>query len=267
MNSETISPSFQFDFKQLIVLPGKSATTTITFIPKECKPYSDKLIFELNGLTRREITLSGLGTQMKIELADPKQKLFDLGTIQIGKVVRKTLQVVNRSLAPVDFSLLFEPKNEVLAKDKSVLQILPAETSVSLKPNQVLDLQFKFTSKVRIAKFVEDLNVECFGITTPLCSIQGACHGYNIWLESSTLPFGAIAQKCSTTKRILLHNDGDIGASFKWDLEKFKPEFSIYPTIGYISPGMEVNCDVTFNPTELSADIRKENIKCFVEGI
>ncbi len=248
-------------------MPGKTTSTTITFIPRDCKSYQEKLVFELNGLTRREIYLSGQGTQMRVELVDPKQKLFELGTIQIGKTIKKTLQIINRSLASVDFSLLFEPKNEILSKDKTVLQIQPSDSNISLKSNQILDLQFKFTSKCRISKFIEDLNIESNGITTPLCSIQGACHGYNIWLESNSLPFGAIAQKCSTSKRILLHNDGDIGASFKWDVEKFKPEFSIYPTMGYISPGMEVSCDITFSPTELSADIRKENIKCYIEGI
>ena len=97
--------------------------------------------------------------------------------------------------------------------------------------------------------------------------MQGACHGYHIWLESNSLPFGAIAQKCSTNKRIVMHNDGDIGASFKWDVEKMQPEFNIFPTMGYISPGMEVNFDLAFSPTELSSDLRKENVKCVVEGI
>jgi hydrocephalus-inducing protein len=64
-----------------------------------------------------------------------------------------------------------------------------------------------------------------------------------------------------------LHNDGDIGASFKWNLDEMKPDFSIHPSYGYISPGMEVTFNVTFNPHEISSDIRKANVKCFIEGI
>ena len=43
---------------------------------------------------------------------------------------------------------------------------------------------------------------------------------------------------------------------FKWNSDKFGPDFSISPTEGYISPGMTVPLEVTFFPKELSQDIR-----------
>ena len=264
--TELANSCFQFDFKQLILAPGKSSQTKITFIPRENKSYQEKILFELNGLTRREINLIGLGAQLRIELLDPKQKVFDIGTLQIGKTSKKEMQIINRSVAPIDFNLLFEPKSELLGKDKNVIQIEPSQ-NIQLKPNQIAELQFKFSPKFRIPKFVEDLNVEYNGLHMPLCSIQGACHGYNIWLDFHTVSFGAISQKCSATKRLIMHNDGDIGASFKWDLDRMKPEFSIYPVVGYISPGMEVNFDIRFHPSELAPDLRRENIQCLVEGI
>lgn len=264
--SELNSSVFQFDFKQLILMPGKSVSNLITFIPRECRMYNEKLVFELNGLTRREVNLKGQGAQMRVELFEPKQKIFDLSTLQIGKVSKKVLKLINRGVSCVDFNLLFEPKNEILNHDKSIVQINPAQ-NINLKPNQTLDLQIKFAPKTRIQKFNEELVIEYNGISTPLCSLQGACHGYNIWLESSTIPFGAIAQKCSTVKRVVMHNDGDIGASFKWDIDRMKPEFSIYPAIGYISPGMEVSFDITFNPVELVTDLRKDSVKCYIEGM
>ncbi|CAF0787663.1 unnamed protein product [Brachionus calyciflorus] len=255
---------FQFDFKQQIIQPGKSLTSLITFIPREVKSYQEILIFELNGLTRREVDIKGQGVQMKVEIVDLKNKLFDIGTLQIGKISKKTLQIINKSSTNINFNLLFEPKSEFL-KDKSIIQISPLQ-NISLKQNQILDLQIKFAPKTRIPKFLEDLFIEYSGIHVPLCSLQGACHGYNIWLETNTVPFGAITQKCSTTKRILMHNDGDIGASFKWETDKMKPEFSIYPQMGYISAGMEIPFDITLNPVELTTDLRKANIKCFIEG-
>lgn len=130
---------------------------------------------------------------------------------------------------------------------------------ICLKPNQIVDINVKFAPKSRIQQFVEDIGINSSGGCLNLNSLQGACHGISIWLESSTLPFGAVAQRCSTVKRIVMHNDGDIGASFKWEIEKMRPEFTIYPIFGYISSGMEVNFDVTFNPLELAADIRKGN--------
>lgn len=43
---------------------------------------------------------------------------------------------------------------------------------------------------------------------------------------------------------------------FKWDVRKFSPDFSVSPTEGYISPGMEVPHDIIFHPQEVNTDIR-----------
>lgn len=51
---------------------------------------------------------------------------------------------------------------------------------------------------------------------------------------------------------------GDIGARFKWDAEKFLPDFSISPVSGYISPGMDVTFEVLFHPLDINSDIRYE---------
>lgn len=259
--SELSSQSaFAYEFKQVILAGKKSAQCSISFLPREAKMYEEKLVFELNGLTKREVRLCGLGTNMRVELVDPKNKLFDLGTLQIGKVSKKTLQLINRSTIPVDFNLVLEPKCEQLHKDRSILSVTPTQ-NLHLAPNETLEVAVRFAPKSRIQRFAEELGMDANGVSGHVGVLQGACHGYSIWLESNTLPFGAVAQRCSTIKRIVMHNDGDIGASFKWDVERLKPEFTIYPTYGYISPGMEVCFDVTFNPAELGADIRKgENL-------
>lgn len=38
-----------------------------------------------------------------------------------------------------------------------------------------------------------------------------------------------------------MHKNSDFSFRFNWDAEKFAPDFSIFPTSGYISPGMEVH--------------------------
>lgn len=55
-------------------------------------------------------------------------------------------------------------------------------------------------------------------------------------------------------------------ARFKWDIESFKPDFSISPTKGYISPGMDVPFIVTFHPSKLSHAIQYEGLQCFIQG-
>ena len=98
------------------------------------------------------------------------------------------------------------------------------------------------------------------GVSRPLFMVTGCCLGHEFQLDMAHIPFGAVWQGSQSTRRILIINSGDIGArffidsplrshvillhvcSFKWDFEKFAPHFSISPTEGYLSPGMEVNC-------------------------
>lgn len=54
-------------------------------------------------------------------------------------------------------------------------------------------------------------------------------------------------------------------ARFKWDIESFKPDFSISPTKGYISPGMDVPFVVTFRPSKLSRAIQYEGLRCSIQ--
>ena len=43
---------------------------------------------------------------------------------------------------------------------------------------------------------------------------------------------------------------------FKWDVKRFRPDFSISPEVGFITPGMDVTFEVTFHPKEIAQDIR-----------
>ena len=81
---------------------------------------------------------------------------------------------------------------------------------------------------------------ECGGISQPLFVVTGSCHGLEITLDSNHMPFGAVVQHSQSSRRVLMHNSGDIGASFRWEHDRFPPDFSIAPVDGYISPGMEV---------------------------
>ena len=101
--------------------------------------------------------------------------------------------------------------------------------------------------------------MECGGMQQPLFIVTGSCLGQEIQLDMDHVPFGAVWQGSYSSRRILIINSGDIGArciihytficirslsvsfSFKWETNKFAPDFSISPTGGYLSPGMEVH--------------------------
>lgn len=112
--------------------------------------------------------------------------------------------------------------------------------------------------------------IEAYGQSQPLFVVKGSCHGIEISLDNNHVPFGAVVKSSQSSRRILLMNTGDIGARyivhvhidvvqashilkisvhvhescschrFKWDVEKFSPDFSISPSEGYILSGMEV---------------------------
>lgn len=53
---------------------------------------------------------------------------------------------------------------------------------------------------------------------------------------------------------------------FKWDVKSFAPDFFIFPSEGYITPGMEVSLEVTFAPMVISQDLRYDDLCCTIEG-
>ena len=59
--------------------------------------------------------------------------------------------------------------------------------------------------------------LECAGLFQPLFVVSGSCQGIEISLDSEALPFGAVVQKSSSSRKLMMLNTGDIGARFKWD--------------------------------------------------
>ena len=54
--------------------------------------------------------------------------------------------------------------------------------------------------------------METHGQCHPLFVVKGSCHGLEIGLDSSHVPFGAVVLNSQSIRRILMINSGDIGA-------------------------------------------------------
>lgn len=100
--------------------------------------------------------------------------------------------------------------------------------------------------------------LECAGMSQPIFVVTGSCQGIEISLDSDSVPFGAVVLGSRSTRKLIMHNTGDIGAAFNWNIEKFQPDFTISPVKGYISPGMEVSFEIIFHPTVVNHDMRYE---------
>ncbi|KAJ1558923.1 hypothetical protein HK096_003058, partial [Nowakowskiella sp. JEL0078] len=260
-NLSTISPDSP---KLNIKFKGESSEISITFYPREARIYNEILKVEINSLSTVDINLIGQGAEFKVDLVNSENRMVNFGAVRIGHTVTRSVKIINKSIIQCPFSLGTVASLEVLSMHS--VSITP-EGEFCLRPKGVLNIDLKFQPQQRITPFMDEISLEAPGISKPLFIISGACQGIEIKLENDTLPFGAVVQKSSTTRRIQLQNTGDIGAKFHWDDSKFEPDFSITPSEGYISPGMDISLEITFHPAELNPDIRYEAIPCQIEGV
>ncbi|XP_053402100.1 hydrocephalus-inducing protein homolog isoform X11 [Mercenaria mercenaria] len=252
-------------FEACVIQPGQSVDVAFTFYPREAKKYKEIVTFEINGLSKQDIEIMGQGTEMKIEVADPKHKMLNLGAQVVGKVVKRYIPIINNSPAAITFTLALTPTTPAL-QQPGVLSISPTHQITLEGKGGTCKVEVIFKPTGRIPQFMEEVLLECAGLSQPLFVMQGSCLGMEISLDTVAIPFGAVVQRSQTSRKIVMANTGDMNAKFCWDINSFKPDFSIYPVEGYITPGMEVTFEVFFHPQEINQDIRYDKLRCFLEG-
>ncbi|KAM9374294.1 hydrocephalus-inducing protein homolog [Phaethornis superciliosus] len=261
----TNTPYLEVDFTGYVLGPGGTVEVPITFCPSEVGSYRELIPFEINNLCKETVEVRGRGTEMKVEVVEPQGKVVKLGTISIGQTVKKIVTIANNSAAPLNFNLSLMTTMRELQED-GVLSLNPT-TNLSLKAKgDTCKVEVTFSPKCRIPSFTEEVVLQYKGLVHSLFMVRGSCQGIQLSLDQEHLSFGAVVQHSYTCQRVLMQNTGDIGVRFKWDIESFKPDFSISPTKGYISPGMDVPFTVTFHPSKLSQTIQYEGLQCFIPG-
>ncbi|NXT36809.1 HYDIN protein, partial [Pelecanoides urinatrix] len=255
----------EVDFPGYVLHPGGTVEVPITFYPREVASYHELIPFEINGLCQQTVEVQGKGTEMKVDIVEPQGKVVKLGALSIGQTVKKIVTIANNSAAPLTFKLSLMSTTPEL-QEAGVLCLKPTST-LSLKPRgDTCKVEVTFSPKCRIQPFTEEVMLECNGLVRSLFMVRGSCQGIHVSLDQEHLSFGAVVQQSYTSQRIMMQNTGDIGVKFKWDIESFKPDFSISPAKGYISPGMDVPFVVTFRPSKLSHAIQYEGLQCFIQG-
>uniref|UniRef100_A0A669QXT0 HYDIN axonemal central pair apparatus protein n=1 Tax=Phasianus colchicus TaxID=9054 RepID=A0A669QXT0_PHACC len=255
----------EVDFPGYILHPGGTVEVPITFYPREAASYHELIPFEINGLCQQTVEVQGKGAEMKVDIVEPQGKVVKLGALSVGQTVKKIVIIANNSVAPLTFKLCFMPTVPELQED-GVLCLHP-NRELSLKPKgDTCKVEVIFSPERRIQPFTEEVMLESSGLLRSLFMVQGSCQGICVSLDEEYLSFGAVVQQSCTSQRITMQNTGDTGVKFKWDVKSFKPDFSISPTKGYISPGMDVPFVVSFHPSKLSPTIQYEGLQCFIQG-
>ncbi|KAB0347974.1 hypothetical protein FD754_012831 [Muntiacus muntjak] len=259
----TNTSHLEVNFRVDVIKPGKTLEIPITFYPREAISYRELIPFEINGLSQQVVEIKGKGTEMKILVLDPANKILKLGAILPGQVVKKMVSIMNNSQAQLTFNLSVMFSAEL--QETKVITLSPFR-NITMKPKEVRKLEVTFTPLKRVPPFSEEVFMECMGLLRPLFLISGCCQALEISLDQEHLPFGPVVCQTQATRRILMLNTGDVGARFKWDARKLEPPFSISPEEGYITAGMEVSFEVTYHPTEVGKEILHKNLLCFIQG-
>ncbi|XP_069882349.1 hydrocephalus-inducing protein homolog isoform X1 [Dipodomys merriami] len=254
----------EVDFHVDVIKPGMTLEVPIIFYPRENINYRELIPFEINGLSQQIVEIKGKGAEMKVLVIDPANKIVKLGAVLPGQVVKKTITIMNNSLAQITFnqSALFSTPE---LQEPKVINLVPFQ-NITLKPKEICKVEITFSPKKRVPPFSEEVFVEFLGILYPLFLLTGCCQALEISLDQEHLPFGPVVYQTQATRRILMFNTGDVGARFKWDIRKCKPHFSIKPDEGYITAGMEVSFEVTYHPTEMGKESLCKNLLCFIQG-
>ncbi|XP_013359426.1 PREDICTED: hydrocephalus-inducing protein homolog isoform X2 [Chinchilla lanigera] len=260
----TNTSHLEVNFRADVVKPGKTLEIPIIFYPRDSINYQELIPFEINGLSQQTVEIKGKGTEMRISVLDPANRIVKLGAVLPGQVAKKTVCIMNSSLAPLTFnhSALFSTPE---LQQPKVITFVPFQ-NITLKPKEVCKVEVIFAPKKRIPPFSEEVFMESLGLLRPLFLLNGCCQALEISLDQDHLPFGPVVYQAQATRRILMLNSGDMGARFNWDVQKFEPHFSISPDEGYITPGMEVSFEVTYRPTEVGKETFCKNIPCFIQG-
>ncbi|XP_077372587.1 hydrocephalus-inducing protein homolog [Festucalex cinctus] len=254
----------EIGFKPDVLSPGTMVEVPVTFYPREPRRYHENIIFLINSCIKEQVDIWGQGVELKLGVLAPKHQKVKLGNLTPGQRVVKRVQLVNRSILDVSFTLQLETNKPIIdAKDLS----FSPETELSLKAFQgSCNVEILFTPQQRISAFTAELQAEIDSYLHPLLTIQGCCQGVDVRLEQEHLGFGAIVQHCQGKKKVVMINTGELCARFNWKTEDFPPELSIQPTKGSIQPGTEIPFELTFAPVRLNNDLRYENLTCCIEG-
>ncbi|XP_009976302.1 PREDICTED: hydrocephalus-inducing protein-like, partial [Tauraco erythrolophus] len=248
-----------------VLRPGRTMEVPVTFCPREVTSYHELVPFEINGLCRQTVEVQGRGMEMKVDVVEPQGKVVALGALSIGQTVKKTVTIVNNSTAPVRFKLSLISTIPEL-QEAGVLSLNPTKEIRLKAEGGTCKVEVTFSPKCRIQPFTEEVMLQCRGLVRSLFVVRGSCRGIHVSLDQEHLSFGAVLQKSYACRRIIMQNMGDIRVKFKWDIESFKPDFSISPTKGDISPGMNVPLLVTFHPSKPSDAIQYDGLQCFIAG-
>lgn len=272
INNISIECSFQktralwVECQPVVLEPGGMIDVPIKFAPRDVKDYTFIIPFVINGTSKVSIHIEGRGILPRLELVNQSQHRVNFGVVNVGGDVRKSIALVNRSKKALPIQLIEEGQYGAGILDDRCVTFSPTNEFI-IEPKDTLNVQVSFVPNKRIGQFSEDLMIRYAGITRKLLNLSGKAQGYEVNLETDSLPFGVVVMDSQKIKKLSLENTGDLSIGFQWMEGTFGKHFKITPLTGKLLPGGEITFDVVFKPQFTDEDIRQEGITLIIPGL
>lgn len=262
-----VSPHLEVTAPTTSLKRGESTTVNIVFMPREVQSYKEIVIFVINQLYSVRVTVTGEGVLPSVELVDVGNTLVDLGAATVGESIRKIIPIRNSSKIPLTVS--FEENNQATLSKKFIA--LAPKDGTLIKPDQIMDVTVLFNPRVRLPPFSEELVLQVEDIDFALLNLTGSSQGTEIKLDTQNLDFGRVVPGTMVTRKVVMENIGDMGATYKWNAKRFAPYFTIKPIQGYIPLNGEISFDVTFHTEMIKSrkaaeSIKLDNLECKIDN-
>jgi len=259
------TPWLEIAIENVVLDAGEHCEIPIVFTPRDAQNFSDVAVFEVNGKQKISVPFRGRGVPLDLVLETEAERKIQLGPVVVGSVAKRTVNLVNRSRLPITFTV---SKTSSPAGTEA-LSFAPSGVVKSLPPKGICPLDFVFSPKKRIKAFTETFSYFTMGIDRELMVVRAACHAVKVELDNQQIFFPQTTINGSVSRRVVLHNAGDIGTKFEWQTsKKLDKWFALVPQRGYVAPGAEIVTVVTFHPrVAAEGEVRFEGIECKVEGL
>jgi len=242
----TREPWLDVQLNAAMIEAGSSLRIPIVFSPREMCDYMQRVEFVVNDYTRMHVDVRGRGCPLRLELTSLEMQHVDFGVATGGDSMTKMVRLVNRSPCAVTFQL-GDDQEEL---SKRFVQWSPAHPT-TLRPRETCDVEIRFLPTTRVAPFKVPLFARCGGgLDLKLLTVEGTCHATEMRLSEHSCFFGDVVVGSQATRNVRLHNFGDLGSKFKFEMpSRFAKLFSITPSEGFVRPQEEIPLTVAFHPS------------------
>ncbi len=206
---------------------GQTAKRSVPIVNNSAAPLTFRVgvtpsapALQASGVLRvapsQEVTLQPRGGSTKVDVVfAPKARITPF-TEEVSLAKSKDTVTVKFSVkyspddVPWSLSVLKSTRNRLPKQHKNCSETW-VRTFQHIPPSFVSKMKSQ-TLDTKGSDGLFQVVLESAGLYQPLFVLSGSCQGLEVSLDSNSVPFGAVVQKSSSSRRLIMFNTGDMGA-------------------------------------------------------